>query len=88
MQRIGRALHVSPNKNIILKAENLPKIGDRVVDESLKPVGTVFDIFGPVSFPYVVVKPHVGEMPYLINRVLYVAPSSKPKMRKRRKNDE
>ena len=83
MQSIGRALHVSPNKTIIIKAEKIPKIGDRVVDESLKPVGTVFDIFGPVSSPYVVVKPHVGKMSHLIKNVLYVDPSSKVKMRKR-----
>ena len=86
MKRIGRALHVSNSKKIILKAENLPKIGERVVDESQKPVGTVFDIFGPVSSPYIAVKPITGETYDLINHILYVI--SKPKIRKRRKNYE
>jgi len=36
--------------------ENVPKIGDRVVDEKLKHIGDVGDVFGPVSSPYAVVK--------------------------------
>lgn len=74
MKRIGRVLHVSPDRNIILKAENLPRIGDRVVDELLKPIGRVFDIFGPSSAPYVAVKSKVKKPRYLVGHVLYVAP--------------
>jgi len=44
---------------MILKAENIPRIGDEVINEKLKPIGTVFDIFGPTSSPYVAVKPHM-----------------------------
>ena len=83
MQRIGCVLHVSSNKKIIIKAENLPRIGDRVMDKHLKPVGTVFDVFGPTSFPYVAVKPNVGEPHHLVNHILYAVPS--PKMKRRRK---
>ena len=85
MQRIGRALHISPNKNIILKAENLPKIGNRVMDELLRSVGTVFDIFGPVSSPYVSVKPHVEEPHRLVSHVLYAASSRAPKEKRRKR---
>lgn len=74
MKRIGRVLHVSPDRNIILKAENLPRIGDGVVDELLKPIGRVFDIFGPSSAPYVAVKSKVKKTRYLVGQVLYVAP--------------
>jgi len=63
--------------------ENLPRIGDKVVDEQLKPVGTVFDIFGPTSTPYVAVKPNVEDAHRLVNHVLYAIPS--PKVRKRRR---
>ena len=83
LRRIGRVLHVSPIKNIILKAENLPRIGDEVVDEKLKPMGAVFDIFGPVSSPYVAVRPKAEGQHSLVNRVLYAVPS-KPRGRKRR----
>ena len=85
MQRIGRVLHISSNRNMILKAESVPRIRDRVVDEKLKPVGTVFDIFGPVSSPYVSVKTEMGDLHRLVNCVLYTIPSSKSKKVKRRR---
>ena len=49
-------------------------MGARVIDEKLKPVGKVFDIFGPVSSPYVKVKTKVKETERLVGRVLYAAP--------------
>jgi len=84
LQRLGHVLHVSSSKNLILKAEKLPRINDKVVDENLKPVGTVFDVFGPVSSPYVAVKPSVEEPQRFVNRVLYVFPSPKRKWKKRK----
>lgn len=77
-------LHVSSSKNLILKAEKLPRIKDKVVDENLKSVGTVFDVFGPVSSPYVAVKPSVEEPKRFVNHVLYVFPSLKRKWKKRK----
>ncbi len=76
MQRIGLVLHVGSGKNLILKAEKTPRIGDKVIDELLKPVGTVFDIFGPVSSPYISVKTKVKEPHDLVGKVLYASPQS------------
>jgi len=84
LQRIGQVLHVSSSHNIILKAENVPRIGDKALDENLKPVGTVFDVFGPTSSPYVAVKTNVQDPQCLVNRILYVVPS-KPGRKKRKK---
>jgi rRNA processing protein Gar1 len=70
---------------MIVKAENLPRIGDNVVDKHLKSVGTVFDVFGPTSSPYVTVKPKVGEPHHLVNHVLYGVPSHKMKRRRKRR---
>ena len=85
LHRIGHVLHVSNTKNMILKAENIPRIGDEVINEKLKPMGTVFDVFGPTSSPYVAVKPNIQNPETLINQVLYVAPlTDGRKMRKRR----
>jgi len=78
-------LHVSSSRNIIIKAENPPRIGDQVVDENLKTIGTVFDVFGPVSSPYVAVRPSVEESNRFIERVLYAIPSSKSRKEKRNK---
>ena len=85
LHRIGHVLHVSSTKNMILKAENIPRIGDSVANEKLKPVGTVFDVFGPTSSPYVAVKPYTSSPEQMVNQVLYVVPSRDGKiMRKKR----
>ena len=85
MHRIGHVLHISITKNMILKAENIPRIGDEVTNEKLKPVGTVFDVFGPTSSPYVAVKPNIQNPENFVNQVLYASPSTDGrKMRKRR----
>ncbi|MGB9714595.1 MAG: H/ACA ribonucleoprotein complex subunit GAR1 [Candidatus Bathyarchaeales archaeon] len=79
MQRLGRVLHITPSRNIIVKIENLPKIGENVVDENLKTVGKVFDILGPVSTPYAAVKPATREIEKLVNKILYVSPPQRRK---------
>jgi len=85
LQRIGCVLHISSAGNLILKADNVPRIGDQAMDESLKPVGMVFDVFGSVSKPYVAVRPSVDEPTRFVQRVLYAAPSKQRMERKRRK---
>jgi rRNA processing protein Gar1 len=84
LNRIGYVLHVSNTKNMILKAENTPHIGDNVTDDKLKHVGTVSDVFGPTPFPYVAVKPHIKSPEQFVNQVLYVV-SSKDERIKRKK---
>ena len=79
MQRLGVTLHVSRSRNIIVKVENIPKIGETVVDENLKPIGKISDIFGPVSSPYVAVKPTIREPKKLTNKILYVSPLKRRK---------
>jgi RNA-binding protein len=75
LQRLGRVINVTPSQNLVIKTEKAPKIGSSVVDENLKPVGKVFDIIGPVSSPYAVVKPAVKEPEKLANKQLYLLPS-------------
>lgn len=77
MQRIGSVLHVSSSRNMILKADhqNFPRIGDVVMDENLKAVGVVLDILGPVSSPYITVRPSVEEPDRFVEHVLYSASS-------------
>jgi len=85
LKRIGRALHVSSSKNIILKAENLPKIGDKVIDENLRSLGIISDIFGPVSAPYISVKTDAKEPHHLVDHVLYTIPSNPPREKRRKR---
>jgi len=57
-----------------VKVENTPKIGETVVDENLKTVGKIFDLFGPVSSPYVAIKPTILKPEELTNKTLYISP--------------
>jgi RNA-binding protein len=83
LQRLGLILHLSPSRNIIVKVENIPRIGETVVDENLKPIGKIFDILGPVSSPYVAVRPTVRDPEKLANKMVYVFPSKRRKEKNR-----
>jgi len=79
LQRLGLILHMSPTRNIIVKLENMPRIGETVVDENLKSIGKVFDILGPVSSPYAAVRPVIQNAEKYVNRMLYAIPSKRRK---------
>ena len=82
LQRLGKVLHVTPSQNIVIKAEKTPKIGSAVVNENLKIVGKVYDVIGPVSSPYAVVKPTVKEPEKLTAKQLYLLLSKKKRSKK------
>jgi len=77
LQRLGKVLHMTPSQNVVVKVGNPPKIGAAVVDEKLKTVGKVFDVIGPVSSPYAIVKPAIKEPETLANKQLYLLLSKK-----------
>jgi len=83
LQRLGLILHLSPSRNIIVKVENIPRIGETVVDDNLKPIGKIFDILGPVSSPYAAVRPTVRDPEKLANKMVYVFPSKRRKEKNR-----
>ena len=72
MQRLGKVSNVTPSRNMVVKAENTPKLGFEVVDENLNVVGKVFDIIGPVASPYAVIKSTVREPEKLVNKPVYL----------------
>jgi RNA-binding protein len=75
LQKIGKALGITPSNSIIIKTDNPPKIGCEVANENLVIVGKVFDIIGPVSSPYVVIKTNIKDPSALLNKPLYLFPS-------------
>ncbi len=72
MQKLGRVSNVTPSQNLVVKTENPPKLGSEVVDENLNVIGKVFDIIGPVSSPYAVIKPTIREPAKLVNKPVYL----------------
>jgi RNA-binding protein len=82
LQKLGRIKALTPSKNMIVKSEQTPRIGSEVVDENLNVVGKVFDIIGPVSAPYAVVKPSVREPAKLLNKPVYLLLSKTKRSKK------
>jgi RNA-binding protein len=72
LQRIGKVLSVTPSNSLIIKTENPPKIGCEIADENLTVVGKIFDIIGPVSSPYAVIKTNIKNPTVLVNKPLYL----------------
>ena len=57
MKPLGRVTTISHTGRIIVRASWAPELGSRVVDRELRVVGAVAALLGPVSAPYVAVKP-------------------------------
>ena len=72
LNRLGKVLHVSSTRRLILRAETKPSLGTQVYDSKLRPVGSVAEIFGPVKKPYISVKPIIDEPKRYVGRVLYM----------------
>ena len=77
LQRLGKVITVTPSQNIVVKIDKTPQIGSAVIDEKLQVIGKVFDIIGPVSSPYAMVKPTVKAPEKLANKHLYLLLSKK-----------
>jgi rRNA processing protein Gar1 len=83
LRRLGKVLHLSPSGNAIVKVENVPKIGENVVDEKIKHIGDVGDVFGPVSSPYVSVKIRPYAPRKLKGKIVYISSHRRLKVKKR-----
>lgn len=57
MKRLGVVTDVSYRGALVIHAEATPKLGEKVYAGDGKQIGRVERVFGPVSRPYVTVKP-------------------------------
>lgn len=75
LKRLGKILHLSKSRSLIVKLASEPSIdvGSKVLDSKLREVGIIQDIFGPVTSPYVAMKPMVPDPGHLVGRIVYVA---------------
>jgi len=75
LRRLGKVLHISKRGSIIIRTEKTPPVGSKslVMDKNAQEVGTIIDVFGPVKFPYVAIKPNRGSDPQkLVGQMLYL----------------
>ena len=72
MKRLGKVLHLSGNKNLILRTRIKIKPQTIVLDNRLNQIGKIYDAFGPVTNPYVSIKPSVKNPEKYVGRVLYL----------------
>lgn len=56
MKYIGKIENISHNGNILVRGEFAPRIGAEVFAGN-KRLGKIVNIFGPVSKPYIAIKP-------------------------------
>ena len=72
MKKLGQVLHQAKSGNLSVQAEIFLKPSIPVFDVSGKKIGFVVETFGPVSSPYVSVKPTTDRVRKLIGEQLYV----------------
>jgi RNA-binding protein len=48
------------SEQIVGSETNIPRTNSWVVDQKRNRVGKVFDIFGPINHPYIIVRPNRG----------------------------
>jgi len=72
---LGKVISVTPSQSLVVKIDKPLRLGTSVIDENLKVVGRIFDIIGPVSSPYAVVRASIKDPEKLSNKQLYVSPS-------------
>ncbi len=84
MRLLGRAKILSRSGNIVVEAREVPSIGAKVYDEKFSFVGYVYDIIGPISRPFVIVKVDLARWKpeAIVGKVLFW--HGKPSRRKKR----
>jgi len=73
LQRLGKILHFSKSRSLIVKCDEtrFVRMGTRACDSKLKEIGKVHDIFGPVSAPYLSIRPTVSSPVKYVGRIVY-----------------
>ncbi|RLG78032.1 MAG: hypothetical protein DRO12_00520 [Thermoprotei archaeon] len=60
MRKLGAVLHITPSNLVVVKCTNpkeIPPLGAHVMGADGEVIGRVVDIIGPISSPYIIVKP-------------------------------
>jgi RNA-binding protein len=70
---LGTVSHLSNSSgNLILKVETKVRIGEPAFAEGGRQVGVVFDLFGPVTHPFVSIRPKVKDPERYVGEPLFL----------------
>jgi RNA-binding protein len=74
LRKVGDILHVSHDGRFVLKLSTTPPLGITVYDYSMRRLGVLYDIIGPVNSPYGLVKPdpQLSEVNEFVGKPAYV----------------
>jgi len=72
--RIGKILHLSNSQHLIAKMEGAspPPLGSKIFDDRLKAIGSVNDVLGPTSAPYLSIRPFMKSPSNLVGMTVYM----------------
>ena len=76
MKALGTFCHRTNSGNLLLRGNKIPSLYSWVVTKDLKKVGKVQDVIGPVSKPYIVIKPTKTKLT-IKESILYELPKNK-----------
>jgi rRNA processing protein Gar1 len=73
LRRLGKILHLSITRSLIVKCDEprFVKLGTKTCDSKLKEIGRVQDFFGPVSSPYISIRPTISSPSSYLGRIVY-----------------
>jgi len=73
LHRLGKIIHISSSRSLIVKCDeaHFVKMGSRACDSKLKEIGKVQELFGPVSSPYVSIRPTGPSPTKYVGRIAY-----------------
>lgn len=87
MKPLGKIKCFTKGGTILLQSHEIPSLHSTVVTRDLKKVGTVKDVIGPASKPYILIKPikkyDPKDLSSLKKETLYVSRGQKSKRRRK-----
>ena len=73
LRRLGKILHLSSSRSLIVKCEEprFVKLGTKVCDSKIREIGKTQDLFGPITAPYISIRPAVSSPAKFVHRIVY-----------------
>jgi RNA-binding protein len=73
LRRLGKILHISSSQSLIVKCDQtcFVRMGTKACDSKLREIGKIQDLFGPISAPYLSIRPSTPSPTKYVGRIAY-----------------